>query len=189
MIARKNVQSAFMLVCVEAYRTILPAFVKAVPTILTRDKYVLEGAAAYALVEMIHAHVDNNHHEPSNNTHVHPSNRMNETHLMTHQAACDVRSDGDVDAKLIDFPSHDQSGSWSDGYSFLDSTNAQPEANSVFSGITENTNISLRLEHGDDKRRSTTESLQNKKFDSYISNRENDTKLLRISQVGTGQRQ
>lgn len=53
LITKKNMSAHFLLVCVDAYRNQLPAFVKSVPTILTHDRQVMEGATAHDFVDMM----------------------------------------------------------------------------------------------------------------------------------------
>lgn len=51
LVTKKNVSASFLMVCVDSYRTMLPAFVRSVPTIFTHDRRVLEGELALQFVE------------------------------------------------------------------------------------------------------------------------------------------
>lgn len=57
LITKKNLVQLFLMVCVDAYRDQLPAFVQSVPTIFTHDRRVLEGESAHNYVDLMQASI------------------------------------------------------------------------------------------------------------------------------------
>lgn len=197
LITKKNVAASFLLVCVDTYRQMLPVFVHSVPTILTHDQRVLEGQAVLDLVDNMQSPAHGRARAGSG-TGLHG----------------DVGADADLGALgpggmaggpgLIECSSRELAGSsWSDDFAFLepDQGHATVSGMGAYSGILEDTNIPLVPEPnggGEQRRGGGTGQGQGQghgqggppsALETYTSQRDSDTAILRKSQLGGGDHQ
>lgn len=179
LITKKNVSTLFLPVCVDTYREMLPVFVHSVPTIFTHDKRVLEGQAAYDLIDNMQQARDS--------------------------VACGAEGSG----LPIECSTHDLSGSsWSDGFAFLEPSPSQSmglsSGMSAFSGLNENTSIPLVPEtsNGKDDRNGMGNGQGQgpgqgqgsgyggtSALEAFTSKRDSETAVLRQNQLGSGPHQ
>lgn len=165
LITKKNMTALFMIVCVDAYRDQLPAFVQSVPTIFTHDRRVLEGQSTLDFIDM----------------------------LRPASASVNASSSASASTENTGEDYHPmECAAWSDGYSFLEPGD-NSNAHGTFSGLLEDTSIQCVPENnnrkaaGGDREQLMLQSQQGTPLAKYIANRDNDTQLLRSKQLGGGQ--
>lgn len=207
LITKKNISALFTFVSVDTYRASLPVFVQSVPTIFTRDKQVLEGEAAFDMVDNIQP--SRIHHNGGMQGGGGADRGTSTSRGAVGQGQChgqgQVGSPHTETGSLIECSTHDLSGSsWSDGFAFLEPDQGQSmglvSGMSAFSSLSEDTSIPLVPEptgNGDSRRGEGQGQGQGNGFGSgppsaleaYTSKRDNDTATLRQNQLGEGAHQ
>lgn len=165
LITKKNMTALFLLVCVDAYRSQLPAFVQSVPTIFTHDHRVLEGQSTLDFIDML---------RPSHGTGSSDCGAASLTHDPLGDDYCPM-----------------ECAAWSDGYSFLEpGDNTGANGMGAFSAVMDNANIECVPENSNRKAQGKDPAMQQSEkgtpLSNYIASRDNDTKMLRSQQLGAG---
>lgn len=166
LVTKKNASTLFLLVCVDSYRSQLPAFVRSVPTILTHDRRVLEGDSALAFVDMIQG--------------VHPPGQLAQGKGRRSPQPQGTDADGPMESSMM-------TSAWSESYSFLEPSDNDRSELGAFSGLTDDNNIRCVPESNDRKGGGGSSARENVQaatpYSNYLANRDSDTEVLRSHQL------